>query len=207
MDSYQNDIVLAKNHIQQFLEFCRSNNSQDCHRSINSYLQHLQKNKPKNHTKLIIIKRSPHKTKIVIRKKYNDYQKFIDNCRNNGFCVQSFEQRPAIYTDYIHCPNSKLVVGISQVDCKVIKYKVYNIVVPTKSCKYDFDSDVNPIIDEQQSITKIYKPIFIELEIIHWEFQNKVYLVELSTQKVYLNSSFIGYRNISKTQHYIEFLK
>ena len=207
MDSYPNDIVLAKKHIQQFLEFCRSNNLKDCHRALNSYLQNLQK-KHTNHTNLIISKRPNIKAKLVIaQKKINDYQKFIDNCRNNGFCVQIFDQRPAIYTDYIHCPNSKLVVGISQVDCKVIKYKVYNIVVPTKSCKYEFEPDVNPIIDEQQPIPKVYKPIVIELEIIHWGFQNKVYLVELGTQKVYLNNTFVGLRNISKNPYYIEYIK
>lgn len=185
-----------RTHLKLFLDFC-SNKQLECNqKSLEEYFQH----KPRKQIKLII----KHKPKT--KTKQNDYLIFITNCRNNGFCVQLFNDKPAVFTDYIHCPDTKLVIQISNIDCLVINYKIYKIVVPKSNITFKFNPDINPLIQEQlNDFSKIdFKPNFIQLEVVHWIFKQKHYLVELDTQKVYFNNSFIGIRKNQNQTYYIE---
>ena len=181
-----------RTHLKLFLEFC-SNKQLECNqKSLDTYFQTKTKKKIK-----LVIKTKP---------KQNDYLIFITNCRNNGFSVQSFQDKPAVFTNYIHCPDSKLVVQISNIDCIIINYKMYQIVTPKSTINFKFDPDINPLIQEQlDDVSRIdFKPNFIQLEVIHWIFKQTHYLVELDTQKVYFNNSFVGIRKIKNQNYYIE---
>ena len=134
----------------------------------------------------------------------NDYLKFTKNCRNNGFCVQEFNSKPAVFTDYINCPDSKLVVFNSSIDCIVIKYKLYNIVSPKNNINYsNIEYETNPITDQQLYDIDYESDTEIILDIIHWTFEHTNYLVDTHTQKVYLNNDFIGTRINKNDIYYI----
>ena len=108
--------------LSQFLTYCDKSKTQPTSQSLSRFFQNsqptqIQKPKPK------ITIYTKKKQVVVIKKKENDYIVFTNNCRNNGFCVQEFQGKPAVFSDYINCPDSKLVVYISNINCTIIKYK------------------------------------------------------------------------------------
>lgn len=145
------------------------------------------------------------KSKIIIKPKNNDYIIFTNNCRNNGFCVQEFKGKPSVFTDYNLCPNSKLVIEISKVNCIVIKYKFYNVISPKTNYKHNsITYETNPIIDQQLEDGDHNSDSEIILDVMHWYFNQTQYLVEMETQHVYLNNDRIGTRIIQNNSYIIK---
>ena len=148
------------------------------------------------------------KPKLVIRPKIkqieNDYIVFTNNCRNNGFCVQEFKGQPSVFSDYINCPDSKLVVFISRVDCYIIQYKYYNVVIPKqKSNTVDIEFEANPEVEERlEHYTEPPRKSHVRFTIVHWRFNHQDYLIDSESQKVYQNNSIIGIRHKLQNQTY-----
>ena len=154
----------AQTLLSQFIKYCDKSNTQPTSQSLSRFFQNskskqIQKPKPK------IVISTKKKQVVVIKKKENDYIVFTTNCRNNGFCVQEFQGKPAVFADYINCPDSKLVVYISQTNCTIIKYKFYNIVTPSSNMKgIIIDYEINPLVDQQLEDYHDYdtgKPAFL----------------------------------------------
>lgn len=189
--------------LSQFLNYCDKSKTQPTSQSLSRFFQNsqptqIQKPKPK------ITISTKKKQVIVIKKKENDYIVFTNNCRNNGFCVQEFQGKPAVFSDYINCPDSKLVVYISNINCTIIKYKFYNIVTPTKTIQCIIDYEINPLVEQQVEDYQDESDSEISLNIIQWHYQSKHYLVDVDTQEVFLNNLYIGIRCIQNQQFYIK---
>lgn len=189
--------------LSQFIKYCDKFNTQPTSQSLSRFFQNSQSNQIQKPKPKIVIS-TKKKQVVVIKKKDNDYIVFTTNCRNNGFCVQEFQGKPAVFTDYINCPDSKLVVYISQTNCTVIKYKFYNIVTPTKKIQCIIDYEINPLVDQQLEDFHDESDSEISLNIIQWSFQNKNYLVDIDTQEVFLNNSYVGIRYTQNQQFYIK---
>ena len=194
----------AQTLLSQFIKYCDKSNTQPTSQSLSRFFQNskskqIQKPKPK------IVISTKKKQVVVIKKKENDYIVFTTNCRNNGFCVQEFQGKPAVFADYINCPDSKLVVYISQTNCTIIKYKFYNIVTPSSNMKgIIIDYEINPLVDQQLEDYHDESDSEISLNIIQWSYQSKNYLVDIDTQEVFLNNSYVGIRYTQNQQFYIK---
>jgi len=187
-------------HVQQiltkFISFCDQQKITPNSESLSQYYKSVKKPK----------------LKIVIKSKIstplNDYIVFTNHCQNNGFSVLEFQGKPAVYTDYLHCPNSKLVVMISQVNCVIIRYKIFNIVTPKNNiANVIIDFDIDPMIEEQlNDIEDDAAPTKI-LDIDHWNFNHTNYLVDLATQQVFLHNSLVGTRESRNQRFFLKHLK
>ena len=183
----QTQDVLAK-----FITFCEQ-------KKINPTSESLQK---------FFLSKS-NKPKLVIKPKTqpqkNDYIVFTTNCRNNGFCVQEFKGQPSVFTDYINCPNSKLVVFISKVDCFIIKYKYYNVVIPKNSSNTIIEFEANPDVEEKlEYYSEPPTKHTHKFTIIHWRYNHTDYLVDYDSQEVFLNNSLVGIRHKIRQTYYIK---
>jgi hypothetical protein len=186
----------AQQLLTKFISFCDKQKITPNSESLSQYYKSVKKPK----------------LKIVIKSKIstplNDYIVFTNHCRNNGFSVLEFQGKPAVYTDYLHCPNSKLVVMISQVNCIIIRYKVFNIVTPRNNvANIVIDFDIDPMIQEQlEDIQDDVEPSKLS-DIDHWNFNHINYLVDLATQQVFLNNSLVGTRQFINQRYFLKSLK
>ena len=177
--------------LSKFITFCDTQNLKPTSESLHTFFK--QKSKPK----LVI------KPKIL--QPQNDYIVFTTNCRNNGFCVQEFKGQPSVFADYTNCPDSKLVVFISRVDCFIIKYKYYNVVIPKTHSDVVIEFETNPQVEETlQHYSEPPRPYTQRFTIIHWKFNHQDYLVDHDSQEVYLNNSLVGIRHKFKQTYYIK---
>lgn len=192
----------AQQLLTKFISYCDSSKTQPTSQSLTRFIQNSnskQIQKPK------ITISTKKKQVVIVKKKDNDYIIFTRNCRNNGFCVQEFQGKPSVFSDYTHCPDSKLVVHISQTNCTIIKFKFYHIVTPSSNLKgVVIDYEINPLIDQQLFDYHDDSDSEITLNIIHWSFNSKHYLVDIDTHEVFLNNSYVGKRYIQNQQFYIK---
>ena len=186
----------AQQLLTKFISFCDKQKITPNSESLSQYYKSVKKPK----LKLVI--------KSKISTPINDYIVFTNHCRNNGFSVLDFQGKPAVYTDYLHCPNSKLVVMISQVNCIIIRYKIYNIVTPKKDiADIVIDFDIDPMIQENlDDIDDDSEPTKLS-DIDHWYFNKNNYLVDLATQQVFLNNSLVGTREFINQRYFLKALK